>query len=119
MSITSYGPLVGSGISEPPKDKYDKMLSLRGRLPPWFVLAFIAGTGILICVQVIVNPSEWATIPREIAVAMIVASILGFTIDRWMKEELRTDAVRSTINALIRTEFHSELQRIFAYEFLC
>jgi len=119
VSITLHGPLLGPDLFELSEDKRFKMLSLQGRLPRWFILGLLAGAGILICIPVVVSPSEWGTIPRDIGVAMLVASILGFTIDRWMKEELRTDAVKATLNAIIRPEFHSKLQRIFTYEFLC
>ena len=50
---------------------------------------------------------------------MLIAPILAFTIDRWTKNELREDAVKATLAAVVRDEFRGDLQRIFSYEFLC
>jgi hypothetical protein len=103
------------------------MLSLAGKLPPWFVLVSFAVIGIvgLICLSVptLLGLVPWQTIPSEIGTALLtalfIAAILGFTIDRWMKDELREEAIKATLNAIVLPEFQSELQRIFRYEFLC
>jgi hypothetical protein len=95
-------------------------MSLAGKLPRWFILSSIAVIGlVLIGIQIFINPSQWEIIPRDIGIALLVAPILAFTIDRWTKNELREDAVKATLHAIIRPEFHGELQRIFSYEFLC
>jgi hypothetical protein len=122
-----YGPLIGSGLRKSRDNGTDKMLSLAGRLPRWYVLSCIGAIGLIgliaISVPTLLGLVRWETIPRDIGVALLislfVAAILAFTIDRWAKEELREDVIKATLNALIIPEFHSELQRIFHYEFLC
>jgi hypothetical protein len=114
-----YGPLIGSGLSVDAKSE-SEMLSLAGNLPRWFILLLVAGLGIIsIYAATFISNDATSTILKELGVALLIAPILAFTIDRWMKDELRENAVKSTINSIIRPEFHSELQRIFHYEFLC
>jgi hypothetical protein len=85
-------------------------MSLAGKLPRWFILSSIAVVGlVLIGIQIFKSPSQWEIIPRDIGIALIVAPILAFTIDRWTKNELREDAVKATLHAIIRPEFHGEL----------
>jgi hypothetical protein len=44
---------------------------------------------------------------------------LGFTIDRWMKSELRTDAFKAALGRVLRPEFQSEVSRIIGYKLIC
>ena len=55
----------------------------------------------------------------EIGVALVVASILGFTIDRWMKGELRRDVFLASIGHILAPEFRAEVSRIVGYSLIC
>lgn len=55
----------------------------------------------------------------EIGIALLVASILGFTIDRWLKAELRTDAFLAAIGHILAPEFRAEVARIIGYRLVC
>ncbi len=95
-------------------------MGLGGKIPPYLVLLgfFILG-GVLIFV-----PHYWGWhwdygIISEIGVALLVAAILGFTIDRWLKAELRTDAFLAAIGHILAPEFRSEVSRIIGYKLIC
>ena len=58
-------------------------------------------------------------ISSEIGVALVIASILGFTIDRWMKAELRTDVFQASLGYVLQPEFRDEVSRIIGYKLIC
>jgi hypothetical protein len=94
--------------------------SVGGKFPKWLALSgfLVVGLALIIVPHFI----EWWRdygIASEIGIAFVVASILGFTIDRWLKAELRTDVFLASVGHLLPGEFRSEVSRIIGYSLIC
>jgi hypothetical protein len=95
-------------------------MKLSGKLPPWAILALFLVLGLALIF--IPHFFEWRWdygITPEIGIALVVASILGFTIDRWMRAELRRDVFLASIGHVLAPEFRSEVSRIVGYSLVC
>jgi uncharacterized transporter YbjL len=95
-------------------------MKLSGKLPPWAILALFLVLGLALIF--IPHFFEWRWdygIVPEIGVALVVASILGFTIDRWMRAEIRTDVFLASIGHILAPEFRAEVSRIVGYSLIC
>jgi hypothetical protein len=93
---------------------------LGGRIPPWLVLLIFFIFGAILIALPHLGKWEWDYgIAPEIGVALLTAAILGFTIDRWMKAELRTDAFLAAIGHILAPEFRAEVSRIVGYKLIC
>src|SRR6516225_5870693 len=81
-------------------------MNIWGKPPPWLVLLGILILGLLLIV--VPNYLEWkgdlGIIPA-IGIAFLTSSILGFTIDRWMRAELRTDAFQAALGHVLVPNF--------------
>jgi hypothetical protein len=94
-------------------------MTLWGRLPPWATLALVGGFGLILIIAPAVLQWDWDFgIIHEIGVAFLAACILGFTIDRWMKAELRTDAFKAALGRVLLPEFQAEVSRIIGYKLI-
>jgi hypothetical protein len=95
-------------------------MTLKGRLPPWAVLGFIGTTGlILVFVPATFELSWYGSIFRDIGIACLTTSILGFTFDRWLKLDIAVDVFRAALGYFLPEEFRGEVRRISNYKFLC
>jgi hypothetical protein len=107
--------LVASNTAYDPETNItgDAAMGLWGKIPHGLVLlGFLIVGAILIFVP---HFSEWKSdygIVPEIGVALVISAILGFTIDRWLKAELRTDAFLAAIGHILAPEFREEVSRI-------
>lgn len=95
-------------------------MTLGGRLPHWAILVILAAFGVL----ALVIPSNigFASdhgVVEAIGTAILVAAILGFTIDRWMKSEIASDVFRSTLGYILPPEFQGEISKIVSFKFVC
>ena len=95
-------------------------MKLGGKLPPWAILTIflILGAALIFVAHFYQWQRDYG-ITSEIGVALLTASILGFTIDRWMKAELRTDAFLAAIGHVLAPEFRAEVSRIVGYKLIC
>jgi hypothetical protein len=124
VSIEGKFPLrvVGGGSSHESdvNPACESNMGLGGRIPPWLVLsAFLLFGAALIVIPHYWNWSWDYGITSEIGVAFLVTSILGFTIDRWLKLELRTNAFLAAIGHILAPEFRAEVSRIIGYKLVC
>jgi hypothetical protein len=95
-------------------------MKLGGKLPGWAALALFLLLGLALIFVPRVLEWQWDRgIISEIGVACLVASILGFTIDRWMRAELRKDVFLASIGHLLPSEFRAEVSRIIGYKLIC
>ena len=95
-------------------------MKLSGKLPPWAILALFLVLGLVLIF--IPHFFEWRWdygIVPEIGVAFVIASILGFTIDRWLKAETRRDVFLASIGHVLLPEFRDEVSRIVGYALIC
>ena len=91
-----------------------------GKLPPWAVLFLflVLGAALVFFPHFL----EWQRdygITSEIGIAFLVASILGFTIHRWMSAELRRDVFLASVGHVLAPEFRAEVTRIIGYKLIC
>lgn len=65
-------------------------------------------------------PWRWVDqIVHDLGIAVIVASLLGFSIDRWLKAEIVEDVFRAALGYILPQEFKEEVRRITSFKFLC
>lgn len=90
-----------------------------GYLPRWAILVLIGLSG---CVLVGISEYfrwDWDYgVIRGIGEAAIVASLLGFTIDRWFRQDFARDVFYAAFGAMFREEFREELRWITSFEWL-
>jgi hypothetical protein len=95
-------------------------MNLGGILPPWAVLLLFLALGLTLIFFPHFYQWQWDHgIVPEIGVALLVASILGFTIERWMRAELRRDVFLAAVGHLLPPEFRAEVSRIIGYTVIC
>ena len=90
-----------------------------GKLPPWMVMTVIgvAGLALVLIPRVLQWSWDFGVLP-EIGIALLVASILGFTIQRWMNRDLAKDVFWASIGHMLRPELRSEISWICGFKFL-
>jgi hypothetical protein len=94
-------------------------MNIWGKLPRWVVLLGIFGIGVILT-AISKHFWEWASgIADDVGIALLVASVLGFTVDRWMKIDLTADAVQASLGHVLLPEFRSEVARIIGYKTIC
>ena len=97
-------------------------INIRGPLPRWvyFLVLSICGIGLIYFAHSLKEKlgivSETL---RDAGIAAVTASILGFTIDRWIKADLAKDVFQVAVGYIFPTEFREEIRRILAYRFIC
>ncbi len=89
------------------------------KLPPWAVMGLIglSGLGFVIVPRIYQWSWEFGVFP-EIGVALIIASILEFTIHRWMSRDLAKDVFWAAIGRILHPELRSEISWICGFQFL-
>jgi hypothetical protein len=95
-------------------------MKITGELPYWAVLTILFLFGI----SAIIIPGIYEVrvdhgIIAAIGTAFLVASILGFTIDRWMKAEIASDVFRATLGYILPSEFHDAIHNLISFPFMC
>ena len=101
--------------------EYEKMNTtwFWGRLPPWAIMLSSLAIGIVLIIIPEYFGHEWYYESiRDVGVALLVASILGFTIDRWFKSELQKDAFLAAMGRVLPTAFQEEVRRIVSFNLL-
>jgi hypothetical protein len=97
-------------------------MKIRGRIPPALWLAGMAAVGLLL-MFLPTNVPQWSAhdfgISRDVGIAVLSASILGFTIDRWLKAEIVSDVFEAAIGHVLPKEFRQEIQHIISHKFIC
>ena len=86
------------------------------------VLVLLFGLALMFAGMAI--PHEWAphillTLISELGIAFVAASLLGFTIHKWMTEDLLLDAFKATTNYFLPEILRDEMRRILLYKFIC
>lgn len=74
-------------------------MDIGGKIPRWLWLAALGVFGIAILI-VTNTVSIWPglfSIVRDVGIATLSASILGLTIDRWLKSDIAKDVFNATI----------------------
>jgi hypothetical protein len=68
---------------------------------------------------IISNEYEWGGLIKDLSSAFIVAFILGFTIEQYLKREFCRDVFLASFRYVLRPELKEEVGRIIGYKTLC
>jgi hypothetical protein len=97
-------------------------MKLGGKVPPIVWLLVLAACGLLL----IVLPTYfagWGThdygVTRDFGIAVLTASILGLTIDRWLKAEIVSNVFEAAMGHVLPKEFQQEIRHVIGHNFLC
>jgi hypothetical protein len=98
---------------------YDDV-TIGGKLPRWAILVGVASVGLLLIIvpSIYEWQSEYGIILREIGIALLSASIVGITIDRWLKADLAKDIFEAAIGWPLRPELKDEILKIAYSEWI-
>lgn len=90
-----------------------KAMRLSGRLPRWLIL------GLMILVGVVVS-WYWHQygVVRGLGEALAIAGFLGFTIERWFREDFAEDVFYAGLGAVLKPEFKEELRWLTSFVWL-
>jgi hypothetical protein len=95
-------------------------LRIWGPLPPGVTLIIGLITGFLL--TLVPDFSLWGlslgTTIRDVGVALLTACILGFTIHKWLSEQLVRDAFVAAYGFIFRPEFRQEVLWISSFEWI-
>jgi hypothetical protein len=87
---------------------------------------FIPIIGILLGIIMIITPlkweeqiGKWIYIPAELGIALIVAGILGLTIDYFLRRDLAQNAFNASMGYLLPDELKGELRWIYETNTIC
>jgi hypothetical protein len=95
-------------------------MKITGKLPYWAILAILFFVGLLaIIIPGICELRVDHGVISAIGTALLVASILGATIDRWMKAEIASDVFRATLGYILPNEFHDAIHNLISFSFMC
>jgi len=100
-------------------------LNISGKLPPWARLALWAAFGVaLIALKhfVPVKHGSWCEtileVIKDVGIAVVVATVLAATIDRWFSAEIHEEVFEAVIGYLPPPAFKEEIRRLLRYEFV-
>lgn len=86
------------------------------------IMVFILLVGaimLLVCHLYLQELGEWEFVLHNIAIALLIAGILGVTIDRLFRQQLADDAFRASIGYLLPNELKGELEWIYKCHVIC
>ena len=92
----------------------------KARVQLWFLLAGLVVSGAAAIIGSIWIPWQWlAEITKQFGSALLVAGLLGLTVDRALKIELIRNVFYAAFRYLLPTEIKDEVARVIGYKFLC
>ncbi len=104
-------------------------INIEGPIPRWQILggAAIVGVAMIAAPRILLPESTfWSTLVEifdGIGIAILTSSILGFTIERWLRADLTKDVFLTAIGHHLPNDYRealkAELMRLSAYTFLC
>jgi hypothetical protein len=84
------------------------------------ILMGLAAIGVLLNGLAFQVPWNWLEqIVREFGSALIVAAVIGGTVDIFFKKEFARDAFVAAFRYVLPTELKEEVLRVISYKFLC
>lgn len=88
---------------------------------PWLSLgaAALAGVGFVVAAELLALGDAGHEILLALGGALLIAAILGATVDRWLKRRLLQDAFSATFGHLLPGELRDELRWIYGQDRLC
>lgn len=100
-------------------------MTIKGTLPPWAILAAIGAIGLGLLVAGNIGWGSWKDWPvwahglsRDIGIALLTTSVLGFTVDRWLKLDIAVDVFKAALGYVMPDDFRDEVRRISEYKLI-
>lgn len=106
----------------PPEPQGDEMAEQEINWRAIAILGAMAISGISLIIFGIGDwlPWHWLSeIVRELGTAFLIAAVLAFTVDTWLKQGLARDAFAAAMGYLLPSELRQEVRRISGYKVLC
>lgn len=96
-------------------------LVLPQRLKLWLVLSALGalGVGLLIFPSAAALPRFWHDLALAIGTALLVAALLGASVDQWLKQRLAREAFNAVFGYMLPAELKDELMWIYEQELVC
>ena len=94
-------------------------MDIRGKLPRWFVLLLLVLFGGLFVW--LPNYFYWAWdhgLVSGFGHALLIGAVLGFTIERWFREDFAKNVFYAALGELIRPEFRDEMRWLTSFKWL-
>jgi hypothetical protein len=91
----------------------------RERLLLWIILGLALGFGMMLII--VPHKYEWqwdVGILHDVGIAFVVSSILGFTIDTFLKQQISKDVFEAAVGYILPPELREEVRWITSFEFL-
>ena len=100
-------------------NKMNRCIS-RAQVKIWLVLGSLIAIGVCGILWHGLIPLAWVDVlVKELSSALIVAGVLGVTVDTFLKKELARDVFTTAFNYVLPKELKDEVRRIIEYKFLC
>jgi hypothetical protein len=109
--------LTGSEMVQSNENEHAAKLA---RFKLWMALLCLAGVGVACNLLASFYFTNWLEpILRELGAALIVAAVIGGTVDQFFKQEFARDAFLAAFRYVLPEEFKTEVERILRYAFVC
>ena len=85
------------------------------------IMILVIGVGIiliLVCYGYLPQ-SRWEYVVESLAIAIIIAGILGLSIDRLLRQQIAEDAFKASIGYILPPELKGEIESIYNYHIIC
>ena len=86
------------------------------------IMVFVLFSGVLLLLGCTLYLEKWPELKfvfDSVAVAIIIAGILGLTIDRFFRQQFAEDAFRTSIGYLLPTELRGEMEWLYKCHIIC
>lgn len=91
-------------------------MNISGKLPLWVVLVFMACISLALIILPEVRGWTWDHgVIRDIGIALLSAAVLGFTIDRWLKDDIAKDVFKAALGYVLPEELRDEIRWITGF----
>lgn len=94
-------------------------MDIRGKLPRWSILMLLVFFGGLFVWLPNYYKWEWDHgLASGFGHALLIGAVLGFTIERWFREDFAKDVFYAALGELIRPEFRDEMRWLTSFKWL-
>jgi hypothetical protein len=94
-------------------------MRIGGKLPRWAILSLGLLVGGALVIAAPYWPWDWVKdLSKGFGEALAVFAFLGFTVERWFRQEFAEDVFRAGLGSVLRPEFKDEMQWLTSFNWL-